>query len=40
MAEHVKFGAKKTKISGDVLLAIAIAAGVVIGDFVLNNLPF
>jgi len=40
MAAVVHKGSQKVVVSGDLLLAILIGAGVVIGDFILRHLPF
>jgi hypothetical protein len=39
MVAFVNKGEENGVISGDVFLAFLIAAGVVLGDFILNNLP-
>jgi hypothetical protein len=39
LAENVSFGEKKEIISKDFWLAVLIAAGVVVGDFIIRHLP-
>jgi hypothetical protein len=38
-ASYIRSVEKKEIISGDFLLAVLIAAGVVVGDFILRHLP-
>jgi hypothetical protein len=39
MAEYATKREKKETFSGDLILAMMIAAGVVVGDFILTHLP-
>jgi hypothetical protein len=39
MAEYIKFGEHKEIISKDLILAMLIALGVIVGDFILRHLP-
>lgn len=39
MVSYAQRGKKKYTISGDVFLAMLIASGVILGDFILTHLP-